>query len=209
MPRRAIFVVFLALTIVGVSGFLLMRKCVRAATAVALRPREEVVDITALVTRVRELNRLETAAIRVIHISTITQSYQLVPNALAGDELTLLATGDVIAGIDLSQLKPEDVRREPDGTIILELPPAQILVSRIDNRESRVINRKTGVLRRADAHLESHARQNAEIGIRNEALRQGILILAEQNAETRLAEFLHTLGFQKVRFEKRGMNAER
>jgi hypothetical protein len=141
---------------------------------------------------------------RVVHVSTITQSYELVPNALAGDQLTFFAAGDVIAGLDLSQLKKEDVHREPDGMIVVRLPPSQVLVTRVDNRESRVINRKTGFFRRADMNLESRARQYAEQSIRNEALNKGILTLASQNAEVKVAELLHMFGFQKVRCEAAG-----
>ena len=117
---------------------------------------------------------------RVVSVSTIKQSYDLIPNALAGDELTLYSAGDVIAGVDLSLLKTEDVHREPDGTIVVRLPPPQLLVSRIDNRATHVIDRRTGVFRRADVGMEGRARQYAEQNIRNEALHKGILPLAQQ-----------------------------
>jgi len=182
------------------AGWLIWRDVRRVASIGT--PHEQIVDLDALVTKVRDLNRLETAAMHVVHISTINQTYEMIPNALAGDELTFFAAGDVIAGVDLSQLKTEDVQHQPDGTIALRLPPPQILVTRLDNRESRVLSRKTGMLRRADVNLETRARQNAESGIRNEALHKGILPLAAQNAETKLAAILHTLGVQKVRFEQ-------
>lgn len=182
------------------AGWLIWRDVRRVASLGT--PHEQTVDLDALVTRVRDLNRLETTAMHVVHISTIHQSYEMIPNALAGDELTFFAAGDVIAGIDLSQLQKNDVRHEPDGTIVLHLPPPQILVTRLDNRESRVISRKTGMLRHADVNLETRARQNAESGIRNEALHKGILPLASQNGEAKLAAILHTLGVQKVRFEQ-------
>jgi hypothetical protein len=166
----------------------------------ALTPKEQTIDLSALVTQVRSLSRLETASMRVLHISTITQSYELVPDAIAGDKMTFLAAGDVIAGVDLALLNRDDVWKQPDGTIVMRLPRSQILVTRVDNRESRVLDRKTGLLRRADVNLESRARQHAEQEIRNEALRKGILNMASQNAQTKLAEFLHTLGFQKVQF---------
>jgi len=167
----------------------------------AVTRKEEMADIGTLVTRVRDLNRLETATMRVSSVSTVTQTYDLIPNALAGDELTLYSAGDVIAGVDLSLLKPDDVHREPDGTIVVRLPPPQLLVSRLDNRASHVIQRRTGVFRRADIGMEGRARQYAEQNIRNEAIRRGILQLAQTNAEGRVAELLHTLGAAKVRFE--------
>lgn len=204
MRRRdlAILLVVAALLAVG-TCFLALRTARRAVdrkVAEVLKPQETTVDLGTLVTRVRDLNRLETASMRVMQVSTITQSYKLVPNSLGADQITFLATGDVIAGVDLAQLQPKDVWREPDGTVVMRLPPAQILISRVDNRESRVMSRKTGVLRRSDINLEARARQNAEQAIRNEAVNKGILNLAGQNAQKRLADLLHTLGFQKVRF---------
>src|SRR5258708_15816658 len=118
----------------------------------------------------------------------------------AGAERTLYAPGAVIAGGDLSVLNEEDVRREPDGTIVVRLPPPQLLVSRIDNRTTRVTGRRTGVFRRADIGMEGRARQYAEQNIRNEAIHKGILPLAQQNAEARIAGLLHTLRATKVRF---------
>src|SRR5215212_1145516 len=156
--------------------------------------------MTALVTEVRELQRLETASMHVVHVGHVTQTYKLVPNALGGDEITFLAAGDVIAGIDLAQIKQNDVWRSPDGTINLRLPPPRILVSRVDNTESRVIARKTGVLRRADIDLESRARQHAEANIRAESVKKGILVTAQQSGEKKMADFLHRLGFEHVRF---------
>lgn len=167
----------------------------------AVTRNEETVDLGSLVTRIRDLNRLETASMRVVSVSTIRQTYDLIPNALAGDELTLYSAGDVIAGVDLSMMKAEDVYREQDGMVVVHLPPPQVLVSRIDNRATHVIDRRTGVFRRADIGMEGRARQYAEQNIRNEALRKGILPLAQRNAEARIAGLLHTLGAAKVRFD--------
>jgi hypothetical protein len=203
--RKAVLVLLAVLLIAIAGGFVawrLARRAVRETVQDLTVPKEKTVDLGALVTQVREMSRLETAAMRVMHISTTTQSYKMVPDALGGDQLTFLAAGDVIAGLDLSMLQPKDVWRQPDGTIVMRLPPPQILITRVDNRESRVMSRKTGMLRRSDVNLESRARQYAEQSIRNEAMRKGILLLASQNAEKRLADFLHTMGIQKVRFER-------
>lgn len=182
------------------TGYTVWRLAKRTVEREIFTPQEKVIDISTLVTQVRELNRLETAAMRVIHVGTITQSYKVIPDALGGDEITFLATGDVIAGLDLSQLKPEDVWRSPDGTINVRLPPPAVLVTRVDNKESRVINRKTGMLRRTDVDLETRARQHAEENIRSEALKKGILNLAAGNAEKKMADLLRTFGAEKVRF---------
>lgn len=188
------------LAIMAATSVMVWRIARRTVEREIFTPRERTVDLTTLVTQVRELNRLETASMRVIHVGTITQTYKVIPDALAGDELTFLATGDVIAGIDLSQLKPEDVWRSPDGAINVRLPPPQVLVTRVDNKESRVLTRKTGMLRRSDVDLETRARQHAEENIRREAIKKGVLGLASQNGEKKMAELLRTFGFERVRF---------
>lgn len=208
MQRRTVFLALGALLIAAAiavtTATVVWRMAKRTLVQEVLTPKEEVIDVTTLVTQVRELSRLETASMRVMHVGKVTQSYKLIPNAVAGDEITFLATGDVIAGIDLSRLQQQDVWRSPDGTLNFRLPPAQVLVTRVDNKESRVLTRKTGVLRRADVDLETRARQHAEENIRAEALKRGILNTASQNGEKKLAEFLHTAGVEKVRFVRRG-----
>jgi len=209
MSRRSLWVAVpvAALLVLGAVAWLIWRDAHRRVEALTTR-REEIVPIATLVTRVREMSRLETAAMHVVHISKVSQTYQLVPDAIAGDELTFFAAGDVIAGVDLSQLRDGDIRRDTDGALVLRLPPPQVLITRLDNRESRVISRKTGLLRRADVNLESRARQYAEGGIRGEAIRRGILPMAAQNAETKLAAFVHALGFSRVRFDTTPVRAE-
>jgi hypothetical protein len=63
-----------------------------------------------------------------------------------------------------------------------------------------VFTRKTGVLRRADIDLETRARQHAERNIHAEALKRGVLKMAADNGEKKIAELLHTFGAEKVRF---------
>jgi hypothetical protein len=207
MQRRTLFLLLGAVLITvavaistGMLVWRLAKRTVAEQVSQALTPQEKTIDVAALVTQVRELNRLETASMHVVHVGRVSQTYKLVPNMLAGDEITFLAAGDVIAGIDLSRLKPDDVWRSRDGTINLRLPAAEVLIARVDNQKSRVLTRDTGVLRRRDIDLETRARQHAEENIRAEAVKNGILGMATTNSEKKLAGFLHTLGFEKVRF---------
>lgn len=203
---RRVVIILLAISVVA--AVVLLWRSWHFATSVA-KPVETQIDLGAVTTRIRDLNRLETASMHVVHVSTITQTYRLVPDAIAGDELTLYASGDVIAGVDLAQLKPGDISRAPDGTVIVRMPPPIVLLTRIDNRETRVISRKTGILRRADPGLEGRARLYAEGGVRSEAVRKGILQLAKSNAQLRIAELLHAAGIQKVTFIESGIAPSR
>ncbi|HYO75467.1 MAG TPA: DUF4230 domain-containing protein [Thermoanaerobaculia bacterium] len=207
MQRRTLLItlggILVALVIAVTTATFVWRMAKQKLVTEVLTPQEKVIDISALVTQVRELNRLETASMHVLHVGKLTQSYKLVPNAIGGDEITFLAEGDVIAGLDLSRLTPEDVWRSPDGTVNIRLPKAEVLVISVDNAKSRVLTRKTGVLRRADVDLETRARQHAEKNIRSEALKRGVLKLAADNGEKKLADFLHAAGIEKVRFVSR------
>ncbi len=213
MNRRTLAFVFggllIAAAIAITTTVVVWRMAKRTVMEEILTPKEETIDVAALVTQVKELNRLETASMRVMHVGTITQSYKMVPNAIAGDEITFLAAGEVIAGFDLSKLRQEDVWRSPDGTINLRLPPPEVLVTRVDNAKSRVLTRKTGMLRRGDVDLETRARQHAEENIRNEAVKNGVLKVASDSGERKLSGFLNTLGFTKVRFVNSRMGVER
>ncbi|HUP65742.1 MAG TPA: DUF4230 domain-containing protein [Thermoanaerobaculia bacterium] len=209
MTRSQTFVlagVVIVLTLVGT--FVVLRSLVRvpgmAADALverAVAKKEETVDLGAVVMRIQELSRLETASMRVMHVSTIRQSRGVIPDTFAGDEITFLAVGDVIAGIDLERLQREHIELEPDGTLVIQLPPAELLVSRVDNRQSRVMNRKTGMFRKQDTQLEGRVRAYAETEIRREATRRGILNLATRNGQKRMADLLNALGFERIRFE--------
>lgn len=204
MKRTQTWIILALLAVIAGGAIYVSRGLPRQLAEQIAEPKIKEIDLGAVVTRIRGLNRLETATMHVVHLSTISQSYDFVPNSFAGDSLTFMATGDVIAGVDLSLLKQDDIRRQPDGTVVVRLPPAQVLVTRIDNRESKVVDRKTGFFRRADAGLESRARLYAESGVRNEAIRQKILDLADRNAQARLAELLHSAGIDKVEFVENG-----
>src|ERR1044072_5596343 len=132
-------VLFLLALSMGAAVVLLWRA--RKIATEITKPAETEIDLGAVPTRIRNLNRLETASMHVVHISTIKKEYKLVPNTFGGDELTLFAAGDVIAGVDLSLMKQGDITRAPDGTVIVRLPPPQVLLTRIYNRETRVVSR--------------------------------------------------------------------
>src|SRR5205085_12199167 len=121
MQRKTIFlaaaIAILVFVTIGGTGYMIWKAARHAVDTITLKPVEKQIDLGIVITQVRELNRLETASMHVLHIGRVTQTYEMVPSSLAGDEITFLAAGDVIAGIDLSQLKREDVWRSPDGTI--------------------------------------------------------------------------------------------
>lgn len=111
----------------------------------------------------------------------------------------LLAHGVVKAGVDLSQLKPEHI--EISGRrLTLRLPRPQITDVYLDETQTRVIERETGLLRAFDKNLEQTARQTALDDIGRAARRGGILKDAEERTRTQLTELLRGMGFEEVTF---------
>src|SRR5436190_5983668 len=62
------------------------------------------------------------------------------------NRVLMVAHGIVKAGVDLSQLKPGDVKVSGQR-IKVKLPPAQITDAYLDEKQTQVIERTTGVLR--------------------------------------------------------------
>lgn len=199
--KRGFIVLFVLVSIVA-AAWVVIRSVPRAIGKFVAEKKETSEDLAVLVTQIRKLSRLETASMRVMHVSTLNQSYGVIPDSVAGDKITFMAVGDVIAGIDLSQVTRENVNVDRDGVLTLQLPPSSILITRVDNQQSRVLHRETGLLRKADIDMETRVRAHAENAIRDEALKKGILDMATDNAEEKLAEFLNAVGFEKVRFAR-------
>ncbi len=147
---------------------------------------------------VRSLARLETLQYTVEKVIT-AESGQGVLSSLFGDKLIFVAHGQVIAGIDLSKMTPEDVKFG-NGLLTLQLPAPEVFVTTLDNDKSYVYDRTTGLLTKGDINLESAARREAEGEIEDAAIEDGILDLAKVNAEAYLTRLLKELGYPDVAF---------
>ena len=96
-----------------------------------------------VVDRIQRLQRLETVVYTMDKIVSGAKRMPFFPDFLAGDRLLMLVHGEVVAGIDFSNLKPGDVK--VDGKEIhLHLPPPQVFSTRIDSTKTRVYSRQTG-----------------------------------------------------------------
>jgi hypothetical protein len=111
----------------------------------------------------------------------------------------LLAHGVVKAGIDLKRVTPSDVTIS-GKKISLCLPPPQIVDAYLDDKDCRVVDRTTGLLRVFDKDLEQTARADAVDDIRRAARADGILDEADKRARLELELFLRQAGFEQVEF---------
>jgi len=124
----------------------------------------------------------------------------LLPDFLTGDRLLMMVHGEVVAGIDFSNLKADDVKVE-GKQIHLHLPAAQVFSTRLDSGKTRVYSRQTGVLVPTDPNLETQVRQEAERQMQQAALADGILGTAQQNAASTIRSLLQGLGFERIDFD--------
>jgi hypothetical protein len=116
------------------------------------------------------------------------------------NRVLLVAHGIVKAGVDLQEIKPEDVRVE-DKKILLKLPRARITDVYLDDQKTRVVDRSTGLLRAFDKDLEQNARRQAVDDLRIAARSNRIYEDAEERARLQLANLFHQLGYE-VEFRK-------
>jgi hypothetical protein len=156
-------------------------------------------DPITIIHEVRSLARLETIKYSLEKIIT-AETRQGIFAWLVGDSLLFVAHGDVIAGVDLIKLVPENLRLEGD-VLYVTLPEAEIFVVALDNQKSYVYDRDTGIFTHGEVNLETEARRAAELEIEQSALEDGILDLAAQNAESFLGRLFVDLGYSKVIFE--------
>jgi hypothetical protein len=105
----------------------------------------------------------------------------------------LVANGVVKAGVDFSRLKPEDVR-VTEKKVALRLPAAQITDAYLDDRQTRVVERTTGLLRTFDKDLEQTARQMAVDDLRRGARSAGILKDADDRARAQVQNLFEQMG---------------
>jgi hypothetical protein len=156
-------------------------------------------DPVTIVHEIRSLARLETIQFSLEKIIT-AETRQGVFEWLVGDRLIFVAHGEVIAGIDLNKLDPGDLVVK-DAVLYVTLPEAEIFITALDNEQSYVYDRDTGLFTHGEVNLETEARQVAEREIEKSALEDGILELAQQNASSFLDRLFRDLGYPEVIFE--------
>jgi hypothetical protein len=171
----------------------------RIATMITGRTTTFDTSTPVVVGAIQRLSRLETVVYSLDTVVEGDRSLAILPDALGGDRILLIVHGESIAGVDLAQLKPEDVSIDA-GTrsIHVTLPASQIFVTTLDNQHTRVYARTTGLLVPVDQNLETETRAKAQGQLQQAALADGILDTARKNAEVTVTTLLYSLGFKDV-----------
>ncbi|NNJ11460.1 DUF4230 domain-containing protein [Chloroflexales bacterium ZM16-3] len=193
-----VVVVFLNQTVGGIGSLF---SGVPNLSTIIVTPTPVIQSGAAVVRRIQDLSRLETAQYTVEQVIDVRQdsNIPLIGNFVAGDALLLIAHGTVVAGVDLSQLDVGAVTISPDGrTITLRIPPAQVFSSALDSSKTRVYSRDRGLLAPDNKDLETQARMEAERQILQAACEDGVMSRATDEAQKSLTQFLSLLDYDEV-----------
>jgi len=188
----ALFAVGLIIWLATGTGLLSLLRAYRGGTLIHI-------DQPTVVRQIQQLQRLETISFTMDKIISGEHDSPYLPKFLVSDRLLLVVHGEVIGGVDLSKLQSADVVVQGQS-ISLRLPQAQILVTRLDNAQTRVYSRDTGLFSSPDPNLESEVRQEAERQLQEAAMQGDILKTANGNARSTISSLLQGLGFKKVDF---------
>jgi hypothetical protein len=162
-------------------------------------PTTTVRDRGGTILQIRNLSRLETQSYSVERVVEARVERGNALDLLLSDRLLLIASGDVIAGVDLAKLKDSDVTISADGkTITLRLPPSEIFSKSLNNDRTRVYDRQTGIFAAENKDLETQARTAAEGEILQAACEGGVMQKAADEAKRSVEQFVRLLDFDVV-----------
>lgn len=163
-------------------------------------PKPEV-DVRSLVVRqVRTASELTTAVFTMEAVVPTRQDRKLGEYTIGSTTLLYIAYGQVRAGVDLKDLKADDVKIV-NNTVQLQLPPPRILDSKIDVNRSSVYDYNRGFLGLGPdvaPQLQTLAQRETLKKIESAACRENLLGQANERAQLVVEQLLNTAGYKVV-----------
>ncbi|HEY9635516.1 MAG TPA: DUF4230 domain-containing protein [Coleofasciculaceae cyanobacterium] len=164
-------------------------------------PPKPEVDVRSLVVRqIRGASELTTAVFTMEAVVPTRQERKLGGYTVGSTTLLYIAYGEVRAGVDLKDLKADNVKIV-NNTIYLQLPPPRILDRKIDVNRSSVYDYDRGFLGLGPdvaPQLQMLAQQETLKKIVAAACTQGVLQQANDRAQLVVAQLLTTAGYKAV-----------
>ena len=154
---------------------------------------------------IRQLNELATVEYTTQVVVTVEENPRILrvlpsPDFLTGEQIIVVAEGEVEAGIDLGELGEDEVWVAGE-TLFVNLPDAEILGTSLNEEGTRLYDRDRGLLRiKGNDELIDAAREKAEDRVLDVAMENGILEKDQDNAEDSIEGLATTLGYQRVVF---------
>jgi hypothetical protein len=171
------------------------------APTVTLTPTPIVV-----LSKVKALAQLETAQYVMQTVVDLQKEPSNIWQQVFGtDKLLLVASGEVVAGFDLTKVQENDIVVQ-GSSVSLTLPAPEILYSKVDNNKTYIYLRETGLFVPPDPNLEGEARRLAERRLVNWAGEHNILDKAKDFGTLYLESFLRSLGFSEAKVQVRAVD---
>jgi hypothetical protein len=199
------FLSFLLALALGAAGFAVFvrhettGRAGRIATLITGRGASSDNSVPAVVEKIQRLGRLQSA---VTSLDTVVVDGLTTPTpsgAPGGERILLVVHGESVAGIDMAELRPEDVRIDAaTRSIHVTLPPAQLFATTLDDQRTRILVRSTGLLVPMGQALGPETRARAQDQLQQTAQAEGILDAARKNARATVTPLLSSLGFEQV-----------
>ncbi|MDQ2774958.1 MAG: DUF4230 domain-containing protein [Acidobacteriota bacterium] len=156
-------------------------------------------DAAAVIIEIKPLNQLTTVRYSIQRVVGIKEEKQ----PFGEESLLLMVQGEVLAGVDLADMTPADIKYLDGRTVAICLPAPKIFQCFIDEKNTKVWDRSITWWTPwvpFNPDLEHKARLTALDEIRKAAASMGILDQAKNNAQTAIKGLLSPLGLQS-RFE--------
>lgn len=145
------------------------------------------------VEQVQALSELTTTRYNYANIVTGQTQMPAFLSGLYGESLVMVAVVHIDAGIDVSQITQEDVvYDEATETVTITLPAPTLLDCFLDEGESYIAQRQSGIFAQPSNNLDTATRRYALAQFRDKALEDGILTDAAEEAIIVISEFLAT-----------------
>jgi hypothetical protein len=169
----------------------------------------EVRSTPGVLVAVRELARLEGIEYRVERVVALTDKQKTLFGLVeAEDALLLVASGTIVAGVDLSGIGGGDFEvNEQTKSVRLVLPDSTVFSSRLDNERTFVYQRNTDLLAARKESLETEARREAERVLLDAAKEQGIVRRSNDSVKRTVESLVRSLGYRDVVVTFRGHTA--
>jgi len=153
-----------------------------------------------VVVAVRDLARLEGASFHMERVIDLKEQQSKLRGLITReDAILLVAAGDVVAGVDLTQMKASDIQiDETRRSASIVLPRATVFSARLDNSRTYVHTRTTELGAARQESLETRARQQAEKSLEADAVEAGLLRRAEDNVARTIETLVRSLGYHDV-----------
>jgi hypothetical protein len=154
----------------------------------------------SVVVAVRDLARLEGAEYQVERVVSATDKQSRLWGLFeAQDAILLVASGNIVAGVDLSLLGDGDFDiDETKRSVAISLPSSTVFTARLDNDRTFIYRRDTDLLALRHESLETRARQDAEKALLEAATQEGIIRRSNESVRRTVESLARSLGYRQV-----------